>query len=286
MTSITIPEGVTSIGDKAFLWCGDLASITLPNTLKSLGEWLFYQSPKITSIIIPSSVTSIADGVFYWASGLKNIVVEEGNPVYDSRENCNAIIETATNRLVAGCYETVIPESVTSIGSLAFSGDKFTAIEIPNSITSIERWAFAFSYGLTSITIPESVTSIGESAFMGCYDLTSITNLSDVPQAIDESTFDGVNRSCVLHVKKGCKEAYQNADGWKNFQIEELPVTVGPETPAEIEKTKEEIEVLVEKIFETIIEKVEENIQQADLDGDGKFSISDIVKMIKISFQK
>ena len=121
---------------------------------------------------------------------------------------------------------------------------------------------------------------------MGCYDLTSITNLSDVPQAIDGSTFDGVNSSCVLHVKKGCKEAYQNADYWKDFQIEELPVTVAPETPAEMEKAKEEIKVVVEKIFETIIEKVEENVKKADLDGDGKFSISDIVKMIKIAFQK
>ena len=102
-------------------------------------------------------------------------MVEGGNTIYDSRNNCNAIIKTKTNELVAGCKNTIIPNSVTSIDG-AFQGcSGLTSVTIPNSVTSIGDWAFEGCSGLTSVTIPNSVTSIGEKAFYGCRGLTSFT---------------------------------------------------------------------------------------------------------------
>ncbi len=107
---------------------------------------------------------------------MTSIEVNSGNKVYDSRNNCNAIIETATNTLIVGCMSTIIPNSVTSIGESAFSGcSNLTSIELPNSVTSIGDSAFSGCSGLTSIELPNSLTSIGWSAFSGCSSITSIT---------------------------------------------------------------------------------------------------------------
>ena len=140
-----------------------------------IDDGAFANSP-ITSITIPNSVTNIGDGAFSGCSSLKSIIVKEGNPVYDSRNNCNAIVETATNTVVVGCQATNMPSSITSIGSGAFAYcTSLTSIYIPNSVTSIGGSAFSSCSSLNSITIPNSVTSIGGSAFSGCSSLNSIT---------------------------------------------------------------------------------------------------------------
>ncbi|MDY5075922.1 MAG: leucine-rich repeat domain-containing protein [Paludibacteraceae bacterium] len=208
LTTATIPETVTyngttyfvtSIGERAFRYCSSLTSITIGNSVTSIGELAFEDCSSLTSITIPNSVTSIEGWVFQRCYSLTSIVVESGNIVYDSRENCNAIIETATNTLIAGCQSTTIPNSVTSIGDYAFYGyssltsltlpnsvtsigerafsgcSALTSITIPNSVTSIEYGAFEYCSSLTSITIPNSVTSIGGNAFWDCSSLTSIT---------------------------------------------------------------------------------------------------------------
>ena len=174
-SSTIIPNSVTNIGYGAFYDCTGLTSIEIPNSVTSIRDKAFYGCTSLTSIEIPNSVTLIVENPFSRCSGLSTIVVDPGNPVYDSRNQCNAIIETDTNELCAGCSNTVIPNSVASIGEGAFDGcTGLTSIKIPKSVTSIGADAFFDCTGLTSIEIPNSVTSIGNTGFYGCTGLTSI----------------------------------------------------------------------------------------------------------------
>ena len=111
---------VTSIGDYAFYNCSSLTSIQIPNRVTSIGVSAFSNCESLTSIEIPNSVTSIDVSAFCSCDNLTSIVVNAGNTKYDSRNGCNAIIETASNTLIAGCKNTIIPNSVTSIGNYAF----------------------------------------------------------------------------------------------------------------------------------------------------------------------
>ena len=191
LTSITIGDGVTTIGNYAFRDCASLTSVTIPNSVTSIGDYAFYYCTGLTSITIPDSVTSIGSNAFCDCSGLTSIVVSGGNTIYDSRNNCNAIIKTASNTLIRGCKNTVIPNNVTSIRDYAFKGcSGLTSITIPDSVISIGYSAFSDCTSLTSITIPDSVTSIGEEAFSSCTGLTSITIGDSVPR-INSYAFEG-----------------------------------------------------------------------------------------------
>ena len=214
--TVEIAEGVTSIGDYAFYNCSELRSVTIPNSVTSIGKSAFGVCKSLTYIIIPSNVTSIGESVFY-ANNLAYISVADGNTIYDSRNNCNGIIEKASNALIAGCKNTVIPSDVKSIGDYAFwycTG--LTSVNIPNSVTTIGWGAFWYCTGLTSVNIPSSVTNIHGLAFGDCSALVDIYNSAASPQNIYSGTFS--NYSATLHVLPGCSDVYRAANVWKDFQ--------------------------------------------------------------------
>ena len=199
LASINIPNSVTSIGANAFGGCTSLTSVNIPSSVTTIGNYAF-SGCNFTSINIPSSVTSIANSAFNNCNSLASITVDSGNGVYDSRNNCNAIIKTNTNELIVGCKNTTIPNNVTSIGDNAFYGcSGLTSIDIPNGVTSIGGSAFNSCNSLTSINIPSGVTSIGDWGFYGCASLTSI----DIPNSvttIGNAAFNGCSglTSCTI----------------------------------------------------------------------------------------
>ena len=196
LTSITIPNSVTNIGGYAFYGCTSLTSITIPNSVTSIGDYAFSRCSNLTSITIPNSVTSIGDYAFSRCSSLTSIQVETGNTTYDSRDNCNAIIETATSTLIAGCKDTTIPGSVTSIGGSAFWGCS----------------------GLTSITIPSSVTSIGNYAFRDCSGLTDVYCYAENVPSTGSDAFSNSNiATATLHVPAASFIAYSTTVPWSSF---------------------------------------------------------------------
>ena len=206
-----IPSSVTSIGNRAFCGCSGLNSIEIPN-----------------------SVNTIGNSVFLGCIGLEQILVASDNTVFDSRENCNAIIISNTNELTIGCKNTIIPSSVTSIGVSAFDGCiGLTSLEIPNSVTSIGNSAFYCCNGLISIEIPNSVTSIGSYAYAYCSGITSMTVFAATPPTLGNvgyysgsiEVFTNVDKSIPVYVPYGTISAYQTAPGWSEFtNYQEMPI--------------------------------------------------------------
>lgn len=175
LKKLTLSNELTSIGMMAFYLCSGLTELTIPNSVTKIDDRAFLNCFRLTEVTIPSNVISIGENPFAGCGDLERIVVEAGNPYYDSREGCNAIIRTDENELISGCKNTHIPNNITSIGFWAFMGcSNLTELAIPNSVTSIDVRAFQNCSGLKELTIPNSVTSIGEALLFGCSDLEKI----------------------------------------------------------------------------------------------------------------
>ncbi|MGM9816671.1 MAG: leucine-rich repeat domain-containing protein [Lepagella sp.] len=220
LTSIVIPNSVTSLGDDCFRCCYWLESVTLSNSLTSMGVSCFEYCIRLKSITIPRSVTSIGVDCFCRCKGLESIVVEDGNSVYDSREGCNAIVETSTNTMLVGCKNTMIPNSITSLADNCFDCCAgLTSITIPNSVTSLGYECF-HETGLTTVTIPNSVTSIGSLCFYDCAQLTNVRVDRDVPPSTKNDILDGCLVLNTIYVPVGATANY-NRDPWRAYNIVE-----------------------------------------------------------------
>ncbi len=236
LVSVTIPSSVTNIGGYAFWDCIGLTSITIPSSVTNLGSSAFMGCTGLTSVTIPASVTSIGNSIFYGCVGLTSIEVEEGNKVYDSREHCNAIIETETDELIFGLSNSFIPDGVKSIRGNAYAlvGGTFTGstcltdINIPASVTHIGGYAFYNCSDLNSVTIGGSAVTIEVDAFRGCTALRTVRSYIKEPNAISKFEED-TYRQGTLYVPFGTKELYSRFDGWREFlHIEEMEEGASP----------------------------------------------------------
>lgn len=208
LETVNIPSGVTTLKDGLFRDCNKLQSVTIPNSVTKI-ERLVFASCDLLSIHIPALVTSFDVGYYSTFSSNKNctvITVDSNNAKYDSRDNCNAIIETANNKLVWGCAGTVIPSSVTSIGDYAFQSMLGTAV--------------------TAFTIPSNVDTIGSNVFNGCIGLVSLTVERVTPPSVGTTLFSGQSMSVPdIYVPRDSVTAYKTAPGWSSYasKIQAIP---------------------------------------------------------------
>lgn len=256
LTSIIIPNSVTTISASAFSHCTNLTSVVLPNNITEINSYTF-EYTKLTSIIIPNTVTKIYNGAFrncenlislnipasvnsitsgfdssfYGCKNLESITVDPNNTVYDSRNNCNAIIETATNKVILGCKNTVLPNTVTEIANYAFMNLDLTNVVIPNSVTKTGGSSFYNCTGgeivgdityLGSIllnvndkskseyTIRENTTIINTGAFKNCSNLTSI-NIPNSITSIKSDVFSGDSKLKSVYIS--------NLSNWCNIDF-------------------------------------------------------------------
>lgn len=272
LSKVNIPETVTDIGSDAFYRCTHLQEVNIPKGVKSINRFTFYYT-NLNSIVIPEGVDSIGRGAFMGTNldsiaipasvryifstdrsvdggnsfesilGTNWIAVEEGNTVYDSRDNCNAIIEKATNKLVKGCCNTAIPDGINIIGKRAFdyafySQDRKNdyswqnfgvgkySIDLPRSVVEIGESAFYECNELGKIVIPGKVRTIGNRAFYGCSGMDTIVSYIREPFAIDSLNFyywsnaksKELSYSPTLYVPIGTSEKYKNTEGWNTIE--------------------------------------------------------------------
>ena len=290
VTYLRLPDGITEIGYEDFRDCWNLQQVIIGNGVRYIGLWAFSNS-SITSIDIPDNVveiesyafedceqltsftlgsgcTELGRGVIESCRNLQSVVVSEDNPVFDSRDSCNAIIETATNKLVHGCPATVIPNTVTIIGD----------------------FAFGYCWNLTSITIPASVTTIESDAFWYCPDVTSVTCLAKVPPVAADDSFGRIgsnsNVDCInkpLYVPMQSVEAYRNADVWKHFRsITGIEVPDDPVQPGDLNGDGKLGISDVTSLIDAILSGQANNFPAADVNGDGVANIADVTALIDI----
>lgn len=214
-----IPTTVTALGDMAFSGKPGLKEIEIPNSVTSIGWAAFWADTELTEVKMSAGITNLGDSPFGACDRITSIVIDKANPKYDSRDNCNAIIETATNTLIQGFSTTKIPEGVKTIAPAAF-----------RSLST-----------LMEIDIPASVEKIEPEAFLYCNQMTKVVSHIKKPFAVSSMVFSGCNMKLAkLYVPYGTKEAYANTPGWDNFTyIIEMDPTAGeyPQHAASVTST-------------------------------------------------
>ena len=248
LSDVVLSEGLNSIEKYAFMGCGSITNMLLPEGLEAIEPYAFSGCTNLKAIYFPTSLKRICPGTFWNCFALSEIYVASGNPYYDSRNNCNAIIETASDKLIIGCKGTQIPATIRSIGNSAFiSCPELESIDVPESVVEIGDSAFyhcinlkqiSLSEGLKTIrrkafydtwiptvTIPSTVQAIELYAFY-CPALTTMTSLIEEPFEVNYMCHPNQQRQITLRVPSGTKSKYQATPGWQNFRtIEEIQPT-------------------------------------------------------------
>ncbi|MBQ3323208.1 MAG: leucine-rich repeat domain-containing protein, partial [Muribaculaceae bacterium] len=200
LESIEIPNTITTIGAGAFYHCSSLTSITIPNSVTSIGNSAITGCANLLSVNISSSVKSIGTNNLKECPMLEQIWVDPENTVYDSRENCNALIMTSTNELLMGCNTSFIPSTVESIADHAFYNfDGLKTMTIPASVTKIGYQAFRDCDGLERVAINGQLSSFGAHAFEGCSSLHDV-QLCEGIQCISLNCFESCNSLKTINI--------------------------------------------------------------------------------------
>ena len=234
LTSVEFPSNLSSIGDWAFASCSGLTSVDLPSSITKMGECIFYNCENLSSVKLPSEITAISKSAFGRCISLKNIELPAG-------------ITSIDEYAFTGCSNLQninLPSGITTIGTGAFwYCSNLTNVILPSALASIGAIAFANCSNLANVTLSSNITSIGSSAFSDCKSLKNLTISKDVTSIKDirfNNDYDDLelesvyvawenpieagsffNRikisNCTLYVPQGTKEAYANADVWKDF---------------------------------------------------------------------
>lgn len=227
---VVIEPGATIIETSSFKDCSNMVSVSLPASLTQIDETAFQNCKSLTELTIPASVTTIMAGAFLGCYGLTSVKVESGNPNYDSRQDCNALIETSTGIMLIGSSSTVIPDGVKTIASYSFFNTDITKADLPASVTDIGENAFRDCRKLTSVTIPKSVSEIRKQAFLGCSGLTRLT-IEDGVAAIGEEAFMNCSSLKELKVPGSVKKigdmAFKACSGLEKLKIENGVESIG-----------------------------------------------------------
>ena len=214
LTSITIPDSVTTIEANAFAWCPSLTSVTIPDSVTTIGEMAFYDCSSLTSVTIPDGVTSIGSSAFAYCSSLTSVTIPDSVTTIGEQAFC----------LCSSLTSVTIPDSVTLIEFSAFLGcSSLTSVTIGDSVTTIGDCAFYGCSSLTSITIPGGVITIRSWAFGDCSSLTSVYCKATTPPAGGNDMFSydvgGYNKpiGCTIYVPMKSVNKYKSASGWSEY---------------------------------------------------------------------
>lgn len=235
LTTLNLPSNVTSIGDRAFGGCSNLTSVDLPSSITKMGDFVFFYCEKLSNVNLPSDITTISTGAFGGCSSLQNINLPSG--VTTIGDNAFSDCSNLTN--------VTLPSALASIGDYAFRGcSNLTNVILPSAFTAIGNVAFSGCSNLANVTLSSNITSIGTYAFQNCINLKNLTISKDVTSIKDiafNNSYDDLElesvyvawenpieagsffirikiSNCTLYVPQGTKEAYANADVWKDFE--------------------------------------------------------------------
>ena len=254
-----------------------MESISLPNSLVGMGNQVFYRCTGLQELNIPSTVWSIGWGITYECRNLASITVASGNPYYNSRNNCNAIIDSRSNKLIAGSLNSTVPSGVTAIGKYAFFGIGVAHLEFPKSLTEVEGYAFYYS-GLTSVELPNSVTRVGNYAFFGCENQAGLT-LSNSLVSIGNGAFGYCEKSPYVEFPNSLESiggnAFNYCTGMEEVYFGDCHVTSFDYSTFSNCTSLETV-----TLPNTLMNSGNFDLTIVDVNGDGQFTISDVSALI------